>query len=202
MIPRSQLETIRAVNTQLTKETSLVIEESFYAKMVVRDVNSYIAVYDDSTPENEHIKLKGCFEIDKEFHKDPSMRIVPYALKQYFVYNVPIEKTIKEHKNIFDFCLRLKTNSGCTPYYNYIDGTELVHQPLSRTTRYYISKTGGSLTKDFGDGRVTGVNVGYVVTLFNKYVDKEQYNINYDFYITEAKKIKNTICDGQLSLFD
>jgi hypothetical protein len=38
MIPRSQLETIRAVNTQLTKETSLVIEESFYTKMVVRDV--------------------------------------------------------------------------------------------------------------------------------------------------------------------
>ena len=76
--------------------------------MCIRDVNNYIGVYEDSTPDNEHIKLKGDFEIDKEFHKDPSMRIVPLAVKEYFVYGIPIEKTIKENRDIFNFCMRLK----------------------------------------------------------------------------------------------
>ena len=56
-----------------------------------KDVNNYISVYDDSTLEKEHVKLKGCFEIDKEYHKDPSMRIVPIALKEYFVNRVKTE---------------------------------------------------------------------------------------------------------------
>ena len=203
MIPKNKLEDIRAVNNQLTIETTLVIEEAFYKKMIIRDVNNYISEYDDSTVEKEHIKLKGCFEIDKEYHKDPSMRIVPIALKQYYLYDIPIDQTIKNHTNIFDFCLRLKTNAKSTPYYKYIDGFEIVNKKLDRTTRYYISKSGGVLVKDFGENRISGVNVGYNVTLFNKYIEKpiNQYNINYDFYISEANKIKYTINDGQLSLF-
>lgn len=38
-IPTKYIETIRKVNDQLTKETGLVIEEAFYSKMCVRDVN-------------------------------------------------------------------------------------------------------------------------------------------------------------------
>ena len=29
----------------------------------------------------------------------------------------------------------------------------------------------------------------------------KEYNINYNFYITEANKIKNAVSDGQLTLF-
>lgn len=207
LIRREDVDKIRAVNEQLTKETTLGIEEVFYKKMIIRDVNSYISVYDDSTPENEHLKLKGCFEIDKEYHKDPSMRIVPIALKEYFVNGIPIEQTIKNHTDVYDFCLRLKTNSSCTPYYKHLVNGQLVDTKLDRTTRYYISnisKDSGCLYKDFGDGRISGVNIGYNSTIFNKYVEKpfNEYNINYDFYITEAMKIVNVVTDyGQLSLF-
>lgn len=203
MIPRNKLEDIRAVNEQLTKETTLVIEEAFYKQMVIRDVNNYISEYDDSTSEKEHLKLKGCFEIDKEYHKDPSMRIVPIALKQYFIYNIPIETTIRSHTDIFDFCLRLKTNSKSTPYYRYLNNGNIVNQKLDRTTRYYVSNGGGAIIKEFDANRVSGVNVGYTTTLFNKYVEKsiKDYNINYNFYITETNKIKYVIDDGQLSLF-
>ena len=38
-IPRDKLELIREVNNQLTKETTLVIEEAFYSKMFIRDVD-------------------------------------------------------------------------------------------------------------------------------------------------------------------
>lgn len=204
IIKRSDLDKVRKVNEQLTKETSLGIEEAFYSKMIIRDVNNYFGVYDDYTPENNHIKFKGAFEIDKEFHKDPSMRIVPIAVKEYFVNGKNVEETIKNHKNIYDFCLRLKTNSKSTPKLLYLQNGEIKEQLLNRTTRYYISNNGGTLVKDFGEGRQSGVNVGYSVTIFNKYIEKDfkDYNINYSFYIAEAKKLINAVEQGgQLTLF-
>lgn len=197
LLPRKDLAKAKAVGEEMTRLTGLYIEDNVYTKFVVRDVNNYLAVY-----ENGDCKCKGCFEIDKEFHKDPSMRIVPIALKEYFINGVPFEKTIKEHKDIFDFCLRLKTNSSCTPVYTYITEGDIVNIPLARTTRYYISNTGGTLKKVFDDGRESGVNVGYVATLFNRFVEQDNYNINYAFYIREAYKIKDAIVDNQLSLFD
>ena len=204
MIPKDKLEEIRQVNNQLTKETTLVIEEAFYSKMVIRDVNNYLAVYNDSTKEHEHIKLKGDFEIDKEFHKDPSMRIVPLAIKDYFVYNIPIKDTIKNNRDIFNFCMRLKTNSKSTPYFKYLSNGQIEKKKLDRTTRYIVTNSGGTIYKDFGDGRISGVNVGYSVSLFNKFEEKnwEDYDINYNFYIAEANKIKNPIVKKELNLFD
>ena len=206
-IPKHKLELIRQVNNQLTKETSLVIEEAFYSKMCIRDVNNYIAVYEDSTKENEHIKLKGDFEVDKEFHKDPSMRIVPLAVKNYFVYGIPIEATIYDHRDIFDFCLQLKTNSSSTPFFRHLVDHSIVDDKLGRMTRYYVGKgaNSGILLKKFQDGRITGVNVGYSVILFNKAIhltNWEDYRIDYQFYITEANKLKNPLIMKELNLFE
>jgi hypothetical protein len=203
-VPRVDLDKIRAVNEQLTKETGLTIEETVYSKMCVRDVNNYLAVYADNSPEHEHIKLKGDYEIYKEYHKDPSTQVVPLAVKNYLIYGIPIKETIMNDKNIFDFCLRLKVNSSSRAMYKVLENNEIVDKCLDRTTRYYISTNGGTLYKDFGDGRITGVNVGYGATLFNKYIEKpfEEYKINYNFYISEAQKLIDGIIDRQLSLFD
>lgn len=203
MLPKKDYDKAIEVENEMSKITGLFIEDNIYLKVIQVDVNNYIAIYDDHTPENEHLKLKGCFEIDKEFHKDPSMKIVPIALKEYFVNGIPIEQTIRNHNNIFDFCLRLKTNSKSTPYYKYLDRDKIVNQKLNRTTRYYVSNNGGIITKEFDITRSSGVNVGYTVTLFNNYIEKsmEDYNINYNFYISEANKIKNTIENKQLNLF-
>ena len=206
-IPRHKLELIRQVNNQLTKETSLVIEEAFYSKMCIRDVNNYIGVYTDSTKENEHIKLKGDFEVDKEYHKDPSMRIVPLAVKNYFVYGTPVEETIKKDRDIFNFCMRLKTNSKSTPIFRHLeDDGKITDKELDRTTRYLIGKgkNSGILLKKFEDGKITGVNVGYSAILFNKayHLDNwNDYNLDYQFYITEANKLKNPLIMKELDLF-
>ena len=201
LLPRKDFDKAKAIGEEMTRLTGLYIEDNIYSKMIIRDVNNYISVYEDGST-----KLKGCFEIDKEFHKDPSMRIVPIALKEYFVNNIPVEQTIRNHTNIYDFCLRLKTNSKSTPIYQYFEDGELKKIELPRTTRYYVSNPGinsGNLYKDFGEGRISGVNVGYSVTLFNKYEEKSmsEYNIDYNFYVAEAMKIINAIVDNQLSLF-
>lgn len=170
--------------------------------MIIRDVNNYIAEYNDNSSEKEHLKLKGCFEIDKECYKDPSMKIVPIALKEYFINNIPIETTICNHKNIFDFCIRLKINRDSKAIYKKLENGQIKEINLGRTTRYFASKNGGSLTVYYnGSQSMTQLNKGYQFTLFNKYYKSDDYNIDYNFYIKEANKIKNIIEDQQLSLF-
>lgn len=201
LLPRKDLDKAKAVSAEMTKLTGLYIEDNVYTKFVVRDVNNYLAVY-----ENGDVKLKGCFEIDKEYHKDPSMRIVPIALKEYFVNGTPIKETICNHTDIFDFCMRLKTKSDSTGIFVHFDkDNKLINTRLSRTTRYYMSsqKGSGSLIKKYNDGRETGINVGSSCVIFNTYEEKpiSDYNIDYSFYIKEANKIKDAIIDLQLTLF-
>lgn len=201
MLPRKDYDKAKQVEKEMCELTGLFIEDSFYSKVIQIDVNDYIGVYTDHTIEQEHLKLKGCFEINKELYKDSSMKIVPIALKEYFVNNIPIEQTIRNHTNIFDFCLRLKLNSKTQGYYEKIENGILSTESLQRTTRYYISNKGGSLVKVFEGNKRVGVNVGYVTTIFNKFVEKENYDINYNFYISEAYKIKNSINNNQIKLF-
>lgn len=202
-LKESDIPKIKEVNNQLTKETTLEIEDAFYSRMIIRDVNNYIAVYSNSTREKESIKLKGVFDIDKEYHKDTSMKIVAIALKEYFVYGIPIDETIRTHENIFDFCLRLKINRSSIAYWDSFEDGDLVSIPLNRTTRYFISNTGGGLKVFYnGSSSVNRINKGYNATLFNRYYKSEDYNINYTFYEMESRKIINTVEDLQLALFN
>ena len=187
------------ITEQFMKEVNMSYESVIYKTMVIVDVNNYIAEY-----ESGDCKYKGLFEIDKELHKDPSMRIVPIALSNYFLKGIPITETIKNHTNIYDFCLRLKVNSGWRALYKYINIDKLETKILSKNTRYYISNSGGSLYKhNVSDNRISGVNVGFIVTPFNKFIEKpmKDYNINYQFYIKECNKIIDNIENKQLSLF-
>src|SRR5690606_10534122 len=88
--------------------TKLILEHVYYSKFVMRDVNSYATQLSNS----DKIKYKGAFEIDKvvgnepAYHKDNSFRIIPIAISDYFFKNIPVEDTIRNHKNIYDFCGR------------------------------------------------------------------------------------------------
>ena len=135
------------------------------------------------------------------------MRIVPLAVKNYFVYGIPVDKTIKENRDIFNFCLQLKTNSKSTPYFRHLTNGKIVNDKLHRMTRYYIGKgqNSGILLKEFEGGKITGVNVGYSAILFNKafYLDNwDDYKLDYNFYINEANKLKNPLISKQLDLFE
>ena len=178
-----------------------MLEYSYYKMMAIVDVSTYIAVYEDGS-----IKHKSDFEIDKELHKNPSMRIVPIALEKYFVEGIPVEETIKNHKDIFDFCLMTRCPKKFDLYYYYMKDGQIHKDKLSKTTRYYASKKGGTLFKINNETQgKTGVLIGQYVTLFNKYHELpfEEYDIDYNFYINECNKIidKIEIKEEQLSLF-
>jgi hypothetical protein len=200
MFNRKDYQKAIDVTSEMTQITGLTYEFNEYDKMVIRDVNNYSSKYSI----DGKIKYKGAFEIDKELHKDPSMRIVSIALSEYFFKGIPVQQTIKNHKNIYDFCLRLKVDGRFIPEWHYInDEIKLDIKKLSKNTRYFISNHGGALYKRSSSDstRLLGVSVGVITTIFNNYYESEDYDINYDFYIKECNKIINQIETTQLSLF-
>lgn len=156
---------------------------------------------------SKRIKYKGIFELNKELHKDNSDKIVAIAISEYFINNIPVERTIKNHDNIYDFCARQKFtggNYGVTTTVEYKDGEyRTITEKQQKNVRYYISNKGSSFTKYYTDGSTEIIAGGYQVKVFNKYIKKDMkdYDINYQYYIEQANKIINTIVDNQLTLF-
>ena len=186
--------------------TQLKLEYQQYKKMVIRDVNNYYAI--DS---NGKGKYKGCFEIIPmqngaiAYNKDWSMRVVPKALEAYYKQGIPIEDFIRNHDDIYDFCIGFRARAGWTIYRNYIntDLRIISSEKQQKTIRYYISNNGSSLIKQDEEGHIIQLNAGFASTMFNMYEKKDMkdYNIDYDFYIAEANKVKYAVYDGQLNLF-
>jgi len=180
--------------------TNLSLEFVEYSKMIIRDVNNYFAVKTDGK-----CKYKGAFEIDKELHKDNSFRIIPLALSDYFIKGIPVEETIKNHKNIYDFCGRQKFTSE-----SYGETHELAHKngqiynkitKQQKNVRYYISDSGVTFVKQYSKGSSEFIHKGYRVHIFNKYEKLSNYHIDYQFYIKECNKEINNIINKQLELF-
>lgn len=208
IIPRKYENMYSDICKNWENETKLILEFADYQKMWCRDINNYGCITTDGK-----IKNKGCFEVDKvvgsepAYHKDNSFRIIPYALSQFFVNNIPIRNTIMNHTNIYDFCGRQKfgrDSYGQIHYLGYKDGiaVELVEKQ-QKNVRYYISNKGANFIKYYSKGTSEVINKDYQVTIFNNFINKQmhEYDINYQFYIREAQKEIDTIINTQLSLF-
>jgi hypothetical protein len=190
------------------KETKLVLEFVNYEKIWCRDINNYGCI-----TFNGKIKNKGCFEVDKvvggepAYHKDNSFRIVPLALQEYFVNDIPVEETIYKHDNIYDFCGRqnFKSDSiGEIHKIEYLNNKPILFiEKQQKNLRYYVSNDGNTLIKRYNDGTIENIHVKYKVTPYNKHIPKniKEYNINYNFYIKECYKIINEVDIKQLTIF-
>lgn len=204
IIPREYENLYYQICKQWELETKLVLEFVDYSKMWCRDINNYGCVTTDGK-----IKNKGCFEVDKviggepAYHKDNSFRVIRIALEKYFLHNIPVEKTITEHANIYDFCGRQKFKKDSYGQIHYLKKDKEVVEKQQKNVRYYISNRGCTFMKYYNKGTSEVINKGYSVTIFNKYFEKpfSEYDINYNFYITECYKEINLIKNKQLNLF-
>lgn len=164
-----------------------------YEVLVQTSVNDYLAIKKDSND----IKKKGDWLTDYELHKNKSKRIVPIALEKYYVSGIPVEDTIRNHQNIFDYCIAKKASRDY--YYKSVDKKTGKTEILNRLVRYYMSTDGPKLWKckhDHSDK--TGPAVSQCESasdhqqLFNKPVihkDMKEYKIDYDWYIAQTKKM-------------
>jgi len=91
------------------------------------------------------IKRKGAYEYKYQYHQDPSAMIVPMAAEAALVHGKDIRSFITSHRDQFDFMLRAKVPRSATLVMRWPEWS--AEQELQNTTRYFISRTGGSLVK-------------------------------------------------------
>lgn len=195
---------VQEVNKKMEELTQIGIEEVAYSKMIIRDVNNYISV-----DTKGKVKLKGAFEIKKDYYKNSSFTIIPIALEKYFVHGKDFRETILHHDNIYDFLGVTKKKSNFDlNYFTLTDDNEVIEEKQQRITRYFISTKQGGLVKQFKDKKTKGaVNVesGWNCTVANLITstNPKDYPIDYTYYIKEVEKIVTSIEGNanQLTLF-
>ena len=206
IVDKDREEEYYQVCTRWEEENNYKLEFNYYKKYIRRDVNNYLAI-----SEND-VKTKGIFahEFVKKFNNstDPLNKgwdkpVVSIALYNYFVNEIPIEETIHNHKDIYDFCVAKKIDKKFTNEYHYIkDGKQQI-DILQKSVRYYVSKNGGTLLKtNRAEHDIEQYEANKIVTIFNDYYSSEDYNIDYGYYINATYKIINEIINQQLSLWD
>jgi len=198
-IPRELEDKYYEVSHAWEQKTNLQLEYTTYKRYIRRDVNAYIAETEDGA-----IKEKGgIFLTEQDLSKAYKMPIVPKALHAYFLKGVPVKDTLKNCKDIMDFCISQKTGSN---FILELHTTTKVDK-LQKTNRYFISKKGGSLVKrdNLDKNRLIGLNTGKLATILNDYdstVPFEEYQVDLAFYEKEVMKIVDAIEPPQLMLFD
>ncbi len=213
-IKKALIPLMHEINKAWSDLTQYELERTDYSKIIFSTVNDYLAIMT-----NGEIKKKGDFLTDFELHKNKSARIVPIALERYFVHGIPVDETIRNHTNLYDFCLRQKaTRSFHYEGTNRITGEVTVYNKL---IRYYISTDGEKILKvknpecQTRAAAVSQVEAGEWLATVCNFLPKNSKvdNINYNYYIekanriitkisTEGKRIKTVYIPNQLNLFE
>lgn len=202
LFPKDKLDLLNQVLKEWETLTKLELETDEFECFYQYAINDYVAALKgySKTKDSKLIKQKGLF-IDKvNLGKGMQSLIIPHALTKYFIDKIPIEKTIKECKDLNQFITYQKVSKAFQ--------VELDNQLIQRINRYYISTNGHYLYKcrlDENNKRYGYINMlkgkGIkIVNDFNQITDFPT-DINYRYYIGECQKIINEFERIQLTLF-
>lgn len=218
LMKKNRIDKYKQICSEWEKETKLTLETEEFEAIYQLAINDYFGItpkfkethdYDDE----DSIKKKGAFLTKVELGKGLTPKIIPEAVIKFFVEGIPVEDTIKSCTDIRKFLMSEKTGKQWTVEYN--------EQVQQRTNRFYVSNNGYYLWKwkiddrkyikknnksipnpNYGGKLYQNMLVGYGVTLLNKFDNNMQHDINYQYYIIQAKKIIEQLKPRQLSLFD
>lgn len=163
---RTAKDEINKICKAWCKLTKLKLEFNKYSKMLIHNVNNYIAVEEESGD----VKRKGmlcarirrdCDEGKRElgWHQDPSNLISKKAAEKYMLEGIPIEQTLTQHEDLMDFTKRAKVNRssllvlGDPKTYEVLwdfEQEKLVCKggnEQQKLSRYYVSHDGDVLVK-------------------------------------------------------
>jgi hypothetical protein len=226
MIPAHYKDKYLEICAEWEKLTKLSLEHDQYNKLILADVNNYIAVHKTKSCSKEEwenlrsqsphyiftqdkdcyyynaTKCKGRFEFsDLALHKNKSFLIIPKAIYYYFVHDVLPEHYLRDNKNIFDYCAGVKAKGDWKFIETCIVGTEKISNELQKIVRYYVSNKGCKIVKrNTMDGREIQTESGrWQQKVFNEYVDLpwSDYDLNEKYYIDRIYKEISNVTSSQ-----
>ena len=193
-IKKELIPLMHEINEWWCDLTQYELERTDYSKIIFSTVNDYLAIKTDG-----EIKKKGDFLTDFELHKNKSGRIINIALEQYYVQGIPVDITIRNHTNLYDFCLRQKASRDF--HYEGINRQTGEKEIYDKLIRYYISNSGVKLLKVKNEecqtnaAKISQVEAGEWLATVCNYLPKDSVvdNVNYEYYIEKANRIINKI---------
>jgi hypothetical protein len=197
IVPDARWDEYIEICAEWEKVTSMSLDHDEFTAIYEHSCNHYIA-----TIPGGYVKAKGNFVSDQNLLKGYEHPIVKKALIKYFTEGEPIEKTITECDNIYDFCISTRMGKSKTTgmaFEAYHNGVK-----LQRTNRYYaaVGPNAAYLYKSAG-GTMSHVLKSSGVIILNKYeeMDMKDRSVNYSFYIKAAEEIRRAIEPEQMSLW-
>ena len=189
IIPREYVDKYMEICARWEELTNLELEHDTYSKIVLGDVNNYIAITEDGKS-----KCKGRFEYkDLALHKNKSFLIIPKALHAYFVEGIDPEKYLSENQNIFDYCGGVKIKGDWKYVEKHIKNGVYAEKELQKTIRYYICNSGSKIVKiNKSDGREIQTEAGkWLQQVYINHIDDmpfDEYEINTKYYLENIRK--------------
>ena len=200
MIPENKKDLYIQVCQEWEYLTKLSLEHDEYSKMIIGDVNNYIAVH-----KNGKTKCKGRFEwedLEKKkvaiFHKNKSFLIIPKAIYAYLVHGIQPEEFLEQNQNIMDYCGGAKAKGAWHFEQRQVVNGEVKNNKLQKIIRYFVSNEGCKLVKCHNaDGREIQVEAGqWMQTVVNKIdgsIPLDSYDVDKKFYLENIYKEINQI---------
>lgn len=209
VVPKNKVDEHQKVCNEWCEISKMSLEHTEYIKIIRYAVNDYIAIkkgFHEAKEEEKdyYIKEKGLFITNTRIGKGLSPLIIPRALKKYFVFGEPIEKTVKESTDIKEFLMSEKTGKQWNVEHNGL--------PQQRVNRFVASRNAPYLLKwklwkdEYGKEihQYSNMLVDSGVVILNDLQDLksiEYYKLNYPYYLSQIRKIIEEIEPRQLSLF-
>ena len=102
-VPRENKWLVDLARAAWQLRTGLNLEEAVYKTMMIRDVNNYIAQYEDGS-----VKRKGAYEYEMDWHQNAGGLVIAKVAEKVLLENAPIRQTLEQWPDIMDFMLRTK----------------------------------------------------------------------------------------------
>lgn len=177
---------VRAIIAEWEKRTNFKTEETRYSAVYSRDVNSYVAIKTDGGDEEARflderlgVKTKGAYcergsALNSILSKNPEALVCSDAVISFLKNGTPVEKTIRECKDIRRF-VSVKNVKG---------GGEKNGVYLGKVVRWYYPKGETGHISYVGSGNKVGKTDGArpLMDLPPEFPD----DVNYEWYINEA----------------
>ena len=196
-LPRNKFDIYKEITTRWNETNKMGADFEEYDLIVSRDINNYFDIQTDGT-----IEYKGALDPKqylKELKKGYDMPVVAVAVFNFFVHNIPVMETLRNHKDILDFCKTQNVGRQFEVVYDVYDKGKITHIHSQRHVRFYVSTKGIVIQKE---NKTTGAKSklagGNSVCILNSLDDKpiEERNINYSYYYNECYKIIDPIMLG------
>ena len=196
-LPRDKFDVYKEITDRWNETNKMGADYEEYQMIASRDVNNYFDIQTDGT-----IEYKGALDPKqylKELKKGYDAPVVAIAVFEYLVNNVPVMTTLRNHKDILDFCKTQNVGRQFEVVYDVCEKGVITHIHSQRHVRFYVSTKGVIIQKE---NKTTGARSnlagGNTVCILNSLDDLpiEERNINYGYYYNECYKIIDPIMLG------